>query len=64
LDLRLFNLCLLLGWLMVTGGVALEKGLGVGMATGGGLLMLMTLVVAYMGGVVAPKKPGAPGEGA
>lgn len=62
MDLRIFNLCILLGWLMVTGGVALEKGLGVGVATGGGLLLLLTMVGAYMGGIRLPKKPAA-GEG-
>lgn len=61
MDLRIFNLCILLGWLMVSGGVALEKGLGVGVATGGGLLLLLTMVGAYMGGISAPKKP-AKGE--
>jgi hypothetical protein len=60
LDLRLFNLCVLLGWLMVTGGVALEKGLGVGIATGGGLMLLLTLVCAYLAGI-SVKKPGEGG---
>jgi len=62
MDLKVFNLCMLLGWLMVSGGVTLEKGLGVGVATGGGLLLALTLIGAYMGGIRAPKKPGA-GEG-
>lgn len=63
MDLRIFNLCVLLGWLMVSGGVALEKGLGVGVATGGGLLLLLTLVSAYLFGIVGPKKPDGEGKG-
>lgn len=45
---------------MVTGGVALEKGLGVGIATGGGLMLLLTLVCAYLAGI-SVKKPGEGG---
>lgn len=62
MDLRLFNLCMLLGWLMVSGGVALEKGIGIGIATGGGLLLFLTLVAAYLGGIMAPKKPDGEGK--
>lgn len=55
---RLYNVCVLLGWLMVTGGVALEKGVGVGLATGGGLLLVLTLASVYLAGP-APAKPAA-----
>lgn len=58
---RLYNVCVLLGWLMVTGGVALEKGVGVGIAAGGALLLVLTMVSAYLAGAT-PAKPAA-GEG-
>lgn len=51
---RLYNICVLLGWLMVTGGVALEKGVGIGAAVGGSLLLLLTLVSAYLAGSNKP----------
>lgn len=50
MNIRVFNICLLLGWLMVTGGVALEKGVGVGIASGGALLLVLTLAAAYLAG--------------
>lgn len=58
---RLYNVCVLIGWLMVTGGVALEKGVGVGAAVGGALLLVLTLVSAYLAGP-APKPVAGEGE--
>lgn len=56
MNVRIFNICLLLGWLMVTGGVAMEKGLGVGAATGGVLLLVLTLAAAYLAGWEQPNQ--------
>jgi hypothetical protein len=54
LDIKIFNVCLALGWLMVlAGGVLINPGWGV--AFSGGLLIVLTLVGAYAAGLRAPK---------
>jgi hypothetical protein len=55
LNLRVFNLCLLVGWLMVlAGGVVINIGWGIAVA--GGLLLVLVLIGAYLGGLYDPKK--------
>jgi hypothetical protein len=55
MNMHVFNICLALGWIMATaGGMLLNPGAGL---LGGGLLLLaLTLLVARMGGVMAPAK--------
>ena len=56
MDLRVLNVCLLLGWLMVTaGGVLAHPGWGI--AIGGLTLIVLTIVMAIMGGVFQPRAP-------
>lgn len=50
-----FNTCLLTGWLMVTGGVAMVS-VPLGLSLGGLLLMGVTLQLARWTGVGQPKK--------
>lgn len=52
MKLGVFNGCLLLGWLMVTAGVAWWWP-PAGLMAGGALLILLTLLVSRMGGVKA-----------
>lgn len=60
MELKVFNLCLLLGWLMVlAGGVLISPGWGIAFA--GGLLLVLTLGGAYMAGLRATKAPGEAG---
>jgi hypothetical protein len=60
MNIKVFNLCLLLGWLMVlAGGVVLNPGWGIAIA--GTLLLVLTLATAYIAGIQAPK-PGDTGE--
>ena len=50
MPIKLFNLCLLLGWLMVlAGGVVIHPGWGIAIA--GALLLLLTLASAYLAGL-------------
>jgi len=50
MNIKLFNLCLLLGWLMVlAGGVVIHPGWGIAVA--GGLLLVLTLASAYLAGL-------------
>jgi hypothetical protein len=60
MDLRVLNVCLLLGWLMVTaGGIIVHPGWGI---VGGGLtLIVLTVVMAIMGGVFQPRPKPARG---
>ncbi len=55
MNTTIFNTCLLLGWLMVTGGVALVS-VPLGLSLGGLLLMGVTLHLARWAGVGQPKK--------
>jgi hypothetical protein len=50
MNVKIFNLCLLLGWLMVlAGGVVIHPGWGIAIA--GALLLLLTLASAYLAGL-------------
>ena len=67
MSVKIFNVCLLLGWLMVlAGGVVIHPGWGIAIA--GALLLLLTLASAYIAGLHgsarAEKQPGATGEAA
>jgi hypothetical protein len=60
MNIKVFNLCLLLGWLMVlAGGVIVNPGWGI--VGAGALLLVLTLATAYLAGIQAPK-PGEAGE--
>ncbi len=55
-NIKVFNLCLLLGWLMVlAGGVVLNVGWGI--IAAGALLIALTLVAAYLAGWEQPARP-------
>lgn len=61
MNVKVFNLCLALGWLMVlAGGVLIHPGWGIAIA--GALLMALTLASAYLGGITvqAPAKAAQP----
>lgn len=61
MNLRVFNVCLFLGWLMVlAGGVVIHPGWGLAIA--GGLLIGLTLAAAYIAGWEQPKPPADKGE--
>lgn len=69
MNVKIFNLCLLLGWLMVlAGGVVIHPGWGIAIA--GLLLLVLTLASAYLAGLhdntksKAAGKPGKPDEAA
>lgn len=56
MNVRVFNLCLFMGWLLVlVGGVVVHPGWGLAIA--GALLIFLTLAGAYLGGLFAPKDP-------
>lgn len=51
---RVFNVCLLLGWLLVlVGGIIVHPGWGLAIA--GALLIVLTLAAAYLAGWEQPK---------
>ncbi|KVS40466.1 hypothetical protein [Burkholderia ubonensis] len=53
MDVKIFNICLLIGWLMVlAGGVILNPGWGI--VAAGGLLIALTLIAAYLAGWAQP----------
>lgn len=55
---RIYNVCVLVGWLMVlAGGVVLNPGWGLAIA--GALLIFLTLVSAYIAGWDRPAVPPA-----
>lgn len=59
MNLRVFNLCLLVGWLMVlAGGVVIN--LGWGIAVSGALLLALVLAGAYLGGLYDPGRSKEP----
>lgn len=60
MHIRIFNICLLLGWLLVlVGGVLVHPGWGV--AAAGVLLILLTLVaVRIAGGLLMPPQQSTP----
>ena len=51
---RVFNLCILLGWLMVTIGAAMRS-ISVGLIVGGALMLVTTAALAWFAGIFAPK---------
>jgi len=56
MDIKLFNICLLLGWLMIlAGGVILHPGWGIAVA--GAVLLVGTATAAYVFGVEGAKPP-------
>lgn len=61
MNIRVFNVCLLLGWLMVlAGGIVIHPGWGIAIA--GGLLIALTLAAAYIAGWEQPKAPHREGD--
>jgi hypothetical protein len=63
MNIKVFNLCLLLGWLMVlAGGVVIHPGWGLAIA--GALLIFLTLAAAYIAGWERPKAVADKGESA
>lgn len=61
MNIKHFNVCMLLGWLMMlAGGVLIHPGWGLGVA--GAVLMAGSALTAYLGGVYAPEKPADPGQ--
>ncbi len=59
MNIKVFNVCLLLGWLMVlAGGIVIHPGWGLAFA--GGLLIALALASSYIAGLYSPAgKPGA-----
>lgn len=58
MNLKIFNACMLVGWLLIlAGGVMVHPGWG--LAVAGAVLMVGSAVVAYLGGVYSPDKPAA-----
>lgn len=56
MDIKHFNVCMLLGWLMLlAGGVLIHPGWG--LAVAGAVLMAGSALTAYLGGVYAAEKP-------
>jgi hypothetical protein len=63
MNVKIFNLCLLLGWLMVlAGGVVVHPGWGIAIA--GALLLVLTLASAYLAGLHQAKADKPEVEGA
>lgn len=61
MNLRVFNLSLLVGWLLVlVGGVVVHPGWGLAIA--GALLLVLTLAAAYLVGFERPAAPEKHGE--
>lgn len=58
MNIKVFNVCLLLGWAMIlAGGVIVSPGWGIAVA--GAVLFVGTGVAAYVFGFQAPKQPDA-----
>ena len=51
---RVFNLCILLGWLMVTIGAAMRS-ISFGLIVGGSLMLVTTAALAWFAGIFADK---------
>lgn len=64
MNIKAFNVALLIGWLMVlAGGIVIHPGWGIAIA--GALLIALVLVSAYIGGLYDPAKVEKPaGESA
>ena len=54
MNARLFNACLLIGWLLVVAGGCLVR-ISYGLIGGGLLLLALTLLTAWLGGIYMPK---------
>jgi len=55
MNIRVFNVCLLLGWILVlVGGIVIHPGWGLAIA--GALLIGLTLAAAYIAGWEQPAK--------
>ncbi len=53
MDIRIFNVALLIGWLMIlAGGVVIHPGWGLAIA--GAVLLVLTLASAYIAGLRKP----------
>lgn len=52
---NVFNACLLIGWLMIIGGLALLSP-ALALVVGGVLLMGVTLLLAFRAGVCTPEQ--------
>lgn len=52
---NVFNACLLIGWLMIIGGLAIWSP-AAALVVGGVLLMGITLLLAFRAGVCTPEK--------
>lgn len=60
MNIKLWNVCMLLGWLMLlAGGVVIHPGWGIAIA--GAVLLVGTAVAGYVFGIVSPEstKPDA-----
>lgn len=57
MNIKIFNLCLLIGWVMVTAG-AMVLNIGAGLCAGGVLLILLTLLTVKIGGLFVANKGG------
>lgn len=55
MNARLFNACLLLGWLLVIAGGCLVN-VGYGLVFAGLLLLVMVFIVARVAGVYVPER--------
>lgn len=63
MNLKIFNVAIIVGWLMVlAGGVVIHPGWGLAIA--GALLLVMTFASAYLAGLYTPKadQPGSEGN--
>ena len=60
MNIKIFNVALLIGWLMVlAGGVVINPGWGV--ALSGALLLVLTMASAYIAGLQPSPKPDTEG---
>lgn len=62
MNVRVFNVCLLLGWILVlVGGIVIHPGWG--LAVAGALLIGLTLAAAYIAGWEPPPPAKKPDQG-
>ena len=62
MNLKLFNICLLVGWLMIlAGGVVIHPGWGIAIA--GAVLFVTTVLMGYVFGVRAETPAPRRGDG-
>ncbi len=57
MNARLFNICILLGWLLVVGGTCMRS-LSIGLIVGGALMLVIVAAVSWLAGVYVPKGEG------